>query len=255
MPGMDRLNAADTPDSPIAVVTGGNRGIGYAVCRQLAILGYQVILAARDQTRGLEAAESLSKAGTVVPAQLDVTDEDSRRAFADWLETHYGHVHVLINNAGTHLEPGGYNNERKGASVFKVELPAIQAAMATHLEGPLRLIQLLIPMMRAQGYGRIVNVASTMGQFASMAGGWPGYRLSKIALNGLSALVAEELADEGQHGIHINSVCPGWTRTDLGGELAPRSPEEAADTITWLATQPADGPRGRFFRDRNPIAW
>lgn len=243
------------PDSPVAVVTGGNRGIGYAACRQLAVLGYQVVMAARDLKRGREAAESLSRAGAVTAAELDVTNEQSRTAFADWLLTQYGHVHVLINNAGVHPEPGGYNAERTGASVFKVELPTIQIAMATHLEGPLRLIQLLMPMMREQGYGRIVNVSSTMGQFQSMAGGWPGYRLSKVALNGLTALVAEELADDGLNNIHVNAVCPGWARTALGGELAPQSPEEAADTITWLATQPADGPRGGFFKNRKRIPW
>lgn len=246
---------ASLPDAPVAVVTGGNRGIGYAVCRQLAQLGYQVILAARDLQRGQEAVQSLSQAGTLTAAELDVTSEKSRTAFADWLQTRFGHVHVLINNAGVHPDPGGYNAERTGASVFKVELPVIQTAMATHLEGPLRLIQLLMPMMREQRYGRIVNVSSTMGQFENMAGGWPGYRLSKIALNGLTALVAEELADEGQHDIHINSACPGWARTALGGELAPQSAEEAGDTITWLATQPANGPKGGFFRNRQRISW
>jgi NAD(P)-dependent dehydrogenase (short-subunit alcohol dehydrogenase family) len=249
------MPGTEMPAHPVAMVTGGNRGIGYAVCRQLAVLGYQVILAARDLERGREAAAALAEAGLVTPAQLDVTDEESLRTFADWLETRFGHVHVLVNNAGVHPDPGGYNGERRGASVFKVDLPVIRTAMATHLEGPFRLIQLLVPMMRAQGYGRIVNVASTLGQFDSIAGGWPGYRISKIALNGLTALVAEELADEGMTDIHINSVCPGWARTALGGELAPQSPDEAADTITWLATQPADGPKGGFFQNRSRIPW
>lgn len=252
MPGMQKTNP---PDDPVAVVTGGNRGIGFAVCRQLAVLGYHVVLATRSLAHARDAAEALAPAGTVTAAELDVTREESRAAFADWLETRFGHVHVLVNNAGVHPDPGGYNSERKGASVFAVELPVIQSAMAAHLEGPLRLIQLLIPLMRAQEYGRIVNVSSTMGQFAGMAGGWPGYRLSKIALNGLTALISEELADEGLQGIQVNSVCPGWTRTALGGELAPQSPDEAADTITWLATQPADGPRGGFFKNRQRIPW
>lgn len=252
---MSEVQDTNKSEGPVAVVTGGNRGIGFAVCRQLAVLGYQVILTSRSLAHGRDAAESLASAGTVTAAELDVAQEESRAAFADWLETRFGRVHVLVNNAGVHPDPGGYNSERKGASVFTVKLPVVHSAMATHLEGPFRLIQLLIPLMRAQEYGRIVNVASTLGQFASMAGGWPGYRLSKIALNGLTAMVAEELADEGLQGIHINSVCPGWARTAVGGELAPQSPDQAADTITWLATQPADGPKGGFFKNRQRIPW
>lgn len=237
----------------VAVVTGANRGIGYAVCRQLADAGYTVVLAARDVDRGRAAAATLGEA--VTPVTLDVTDEASREAFARWLEAGPGRVDVLVNNAGVHPDPGGYYGERHGASVFEAPVDYLRLAMATHVEGPMHLIQLLMPLMRAQNYGRIVNVASTLGQFDSLGGGWPGYRLSKIALNGLTALVAAELAEEGTDNILVNSVCPGWTRTDLGGPKAPRGPEEAADTIIWLATLPDDGPNGGFFQHRQRLPW
>lgn len=237
----------------VAVVTGANRGIGYAVCRQLADAGYTVVLAARDADRGRAAAATLGEA--VTPVTLDVTDEASREAFARWLEAGPGRVDVLVNNAGVHPDPGGYYGERHGASVFEAPVDYLRLAMATHVEGPMHLIQLLMPLMRAQNYGRIVNVASTLGQFDSLGGGWPGYRLSKIALNGLTALVAAELAEEGTDNILVNSVCPGWTRTDLGGPKAPRGPEEAADTIIWLATLPDDGPNGGFFQHRQRLPW
>ena len=240
-------------DTPVAVVTGGNRGIGLAVCQQLAAAGFKVVLAARDAGRGREAAATLGE--RVTPALLDVTDTASREVFARWLEERPGRVDVLVNNAGVHPDPGGYYGERRGASVFEAPVDYLRLAMATHVEGPLHLIQLLMPMMRAQGHGRIVNVASTLGQFDSLGGGWPGYRLSKIALNGLTAMVAAELADEGAENILVNSVCPDWTRTDLGGPKAPRGPEEAADTIVWLATLPADGPCGGFFQHRQRIPW
>ena len=240
---------------PVAVVTGGNRGIGLATCRLLAAAGMRVVLAARDARRGQTAAAALADAGEVVAAQLDVTQESSCTDFAEWLVRKQGRVDVLVNNAGVHPDPGGYSGKRRGASVFHASQQTLELAMATHVTGPMRLIQLLMPVMRRQGYGRIVNVASTLGQFHSLAGGWPGYRLSKIALNGLTAMVAAELAEEGVEGILVNSVCPGWTRTDLGGPHAPRGPEEAADTIVWLATLPEDGPSGGFFQQRKRIPW
>ena len=240
-------------ETRVAVVTGGNRGIGYAVCQQLAEAGYEVVLATRDADRGREAAVALGD--RVTPVVLDVTDEASRKAVARWLSDGPGRVDVLVNNAGVHPDPGGYYGERHGASVFEAPVDYLRLAMATHVEGPMHLIQLLMPLMRSQGYGRIVNVASTLGQFDSLGGGWPGYRLSKIALNGLTALVAAELADEGTENILVNSVCPGWTRTDLGGPKAPRGPEAAADTIVWLASLPDDGPSGGFFQHRQRIPW
>ena len=238
----------------VAVVTGGNRGIGYAICQRLAAQGYRVVLTARTLDKARDATLTLT-AGDVIPAALDVTDEDSRLAFVDWLHQGPGRLDVLVNNAGVHPDPGGYHGERRGASLFHVHLDTLRLAMATHVEGPLRLIQLLLPMMRMQGHGRIVNVSSTLGQLESIGGGWPGYRLSKLALNGLTAITAAELQDEGEADILVNAVCPGWTRTALGGPKAPQGPEEAVDTILWLATLPANGPSGGFFQDGERLPW
>jgi NAD(P)-dependent dehydrogenase (short-subunit alcohol dehydrogenase family) len=110
--------------------------------------------------------------------------------------------------------------------------------------------QALVPLM--QGSGRVVDVSSGMGQLAEMNGGYPGYRLSKAALNALTRILADELKGTG---VKVNSVCPGWVRTDMGGADAPRTPEQGAETIVWLATLPDDGPTGGFFRDRQPIPW
>ena len=106
--------------------------------------------------------------------------------------------------------------------------------------------------MQARGYGRIVNVSSGLGQISGMGGSWPGYRMSKAALNALTRIVAAEV---GSANIKVNAMSPGWVRTDMGGQGAPRSVAQGADTIVWLATLPDDGPSGLFFEDRKPIAW
>ena len=120
----------------------------------------------------------------------------------------------------------------------------------TNTLGPLMVSQALIPLM--QGSGRVVNVSSGMGQLAEMNGGYPGYRLSKAALNALTRILADELEDTS---VKVNSVCPGWVKTDMGGPDAPRTPEQGVQTIVWLATLPDDGPTGGFFRDKQPIPW
>ena len=129
--------------------------------------------------------------------------------------------------------------------------PAIvRRTFETNTLGPLMVSQALIPLM--QGSGRVVNVSSGMGQLAEMNGGYPGYRLSKAALNALTRILADELKGTG---VKVNSVCPGWVRTDMGGADAPRTPKQGAETIVWLATLPDDGPTGGFFRDKQPIPW
>jgi NAD(P)-dependent dehydrogenase (short-subunit alcohol dehydrogenase family) len=136
--------------------------------------------------------------------------------------------------------------------VFDVAAATVARTLDINTLGPLRLIQAVVPLMRRQGYGRIVNVSSMLGQLAHMGGGYPGYRMSKAALNALTRIVAAEL---GSGNIKVNAMHPGWVRTDMGGPSAPRSVAEAADTIVWLATLPDDGPTGLFFQDRRPMAW
>lgn len=232
----------------IAVVTGGNRGLGKEVCRQLARKGLHVILTARDESKGKAVAAELADAGRVTFHQLDVTDPDSIRRLREDMEREFGRVDVLVNCAGVMLDHGG----PEGASVFRTDPELIRRTMEVNVYGPMRLIQEFVPLMRRNKYGRIVNFSSGMGQLEEMNGGWPGYRISKTALNALTRIVQDELADEP---VLVNSLCPGWVRTDMGGPHAERSVEEGADTAVWLATLPDDGPRGGFFRDREPIPW
>ncbi|MDM8560769.1 SDR family oxidoreductase [Candidatus Parabeggiatoa sp. HSG14] len=230
----------------IALVTGANRGIGLEACRQLAKLNITVILGSRDSSKGQQVSRQLEKEGiSVVYHQLDVTNEESVKQMESFVRDQYGHLDILVNNAGIFPD-----NPMKNA--FDSTVDILRTAMETNLYGPFRLCQLFIPMMTKNNYGRIVNMSSGMGQLSDMNGGCPAYRTSKTALNALTRLFADELKDTN---VLINSMCPGWVRTDMGGQNADRSVEEGVDTVIWLATLPNDGPSGGFFRDRQPIPW
>jgi NAD(P)-dependent dehydrogenase (short-subunit alcohol dehydrogenase family) len=239
-----------TDQSPLAVISGASRGLGFETCRQLGRRGYRVLLTARDHAKGKAAAAALRDEGLEVGFfPLDVTDRDSVRSLAGHLETEFGRLDVLVNNAGVFLDPMP-PEDPSASSVFRADIATVRYSMETNAYGPLRLCQALIPLMR--GRGRVVNVSSGMGQLAEMNGCCPGYRFSKAAINVLTRILADELRDTR---IKVNSVCPGWVRTEMGGPNAERSVEEGADTIVWLATLPDDGPSGGFFRDRKPIPW
>lgn len=232
----------------IALVTGANRGIGFETCRQLGRWGFRVILTARNVAAGERAAGVLEGEGLDVGFhRLDVTDAASIEACARSLDREPGRLDVLVNNAGIMLD-----SSKRGASIFQAEAALLRQSVDTNTFGPLLVSKALVPLMRRHNYGRIVNVSSGMGQLSEMDGGYPGYRISKTALNAVTVILAREL--EGTN-IKVNCLCPGWVRTDMGGPKAPRSPEEGADTAVWLATLPDDGPSGGFFRDRRPIAW
>jgi len=232
----------------VALVTGAYRGIGLETCRQLCARGLAVVLTARDAARGEAAARALADAGgEVVCHPLDVTDPASAAAAARFADDRFGRLDVLVNNAGVMLD-----SSKRGASVFEATGEVMRASLETHLLGALWVSQAMVPLMRRGGYGRVVNLSSALGQLETMEGRWPGYRISKSALNALTVVMADELRDTG---ILVNSCCPGWVRTDIGGPKAPRTVEEGADTVVWLATLPDDGPTGRFFRDREPIPW
>src|SRR6266699_1081973 len=234
----------DTPKQ-IAVVTGGNRGIGFETCRQIAKRGMKVVLAARDEARGRAAAQRLRDEGLDVdPVRLDVADDQSVRQFAEFVRKTYGRVDVPVNNAGIMIDTKDSRSEG-AASVLKAKVETIRTTMETNAYGALRVTQALMPRDGA----RIINVSSGMGQLTDMNGGWAGYRMSKTSLNALTRIFADELKDTG---IRVNSICPGWVKTDMGGAGAPRTTEQAADTIVWLATE-RKVPTGGFFRDRKQI--
>lgn len=233
----------------IALVTGANRGIGLEIVRQLARQGLMAVLASRDLQKGRAAASQLASEG-LEPAvvALDVLDADSVKACVAEVMELYGRIDVLVNNAGILRE--GFSPE--DSSVLDVPEDLVMDTFKTNTLGPLLLIQSVVPIMKAQGYGRIVNLSSGAGQLSDMQGGFPAYRMSKAALNALTRITAAEL---GAAEIKINAMCPGWVRTAMGGPNATRRVEKGAETALWLATLPADGPTGGFFRDMKPIAW
>jgi NAD(P)-dependent dehydrogenase (short-subunit alcohol dehydrogenase family) len=236
----------------VAVVTGAARGIGLAVARDLAASGCRVVMVGRGAEAIENAARELCDSGhEVIPHVADVTDASAVAALAARLRREFGRVDILINNAGVLLEPKDFAAPQ-GASVFVVDPELVTATYTCNALAPLRLVQALVPLMRENGWGRIVNVSSSMGQLADMGGFWPAYRMSKAALNALTRLTAKEL--EGSP-IKINSVCPGWCRTEMGGHDAVRSAADGAQGIVWAALLPDDGPSGGFFRDGKPIDW
>jgi len=229
----------------IAVVTGANRGIGLETCRQLAGSDCHVILTSRDEVRGQQAADILRQEGKPVSYhQLEVTDMASVARLRTDILKEFGRVDVLVNNAGVYLD--------EGISVIEVPLETVQLTMDVNFYGPYHLCRAFVPLMRQQNYGRVVNVSSGAGSITEMNGRTAAYKISKVALNALTRIVADEVRG---YNVKVNTMCPGWVRTEMGGPAAPRSVEEAADTIIWLATLQDDGPTGGFFRDRKPIPW
>lgn len=230
----------------IALVSGGNRGIGYEICRQLAQHGLTVVLAARDAGKGKAAVKSLADAGLAVDFQrLDVTSCRSIRSCVSAVAERHGRIDVLVNNAGVMLDA-------RGSCFLDAKLETYRDTLEANLFGPLQLAQAVVPMMKANRYGRIVNLSSGLGQLSEMSSGTPAYRISKTALNALTRILSAEFRE---NNILVNSMCPGWVRTAMGGESAPRTAEQGADTAVWLAMLPDDGPTGGFFRDRQAIAW
>jgi NAD(P)-dependent dehydrogenase (short-subunit alcohol dehydrogenase family) len=201
------------------------------------------VIGSRDLAQGEKTASELGDRVTAV--QLDVTDEESIAAAAASVAERFGRLDVLVNNAG--ISGGGWSTNAVDA-----DLDEVRQTLETNLFGAWRLTEEALPLMRENGYGRIVNISSGMGQLSDMGGHSPGYRVSKTGLNVLTRMLTAELGEEN---ILVNSVCPGWVRTDMGTDAARLSVEEGADTPVWLATLPDEGPRGGFFRNREPIPW
>jgi len=229
----------------VALVTGANRGLGLETSRQLLAKGLAVVLTGRDAEQLDRALRSLktddSRAMTV---RMDVTDvasiERARRTVTD----RFGAVDVLVNNAAV-LQ---FDDE----DALSIPADGYRRTFDTNVLGVIETCRAFAPDMARAGYGRIVNVSSGVAQIARMSTYAPAYSISKVALNAFTRVLAETYRSTG---VLVNAVDPGWVRTDMGGRSAPRSPQEGADTIVWLATLPDDGPTGKFFRDRRPIEW
>lgn len=228
----------------IAVVTGANRGIGFAIARQLAQAGMRVIATARNAEKGQEASEKLSGQGEITFETLAVDDEASVHTFAARVLGEYGRVDVLVNNAGVLSD--------RAFDTLTIPKDLMLEVFNINTMGPLMLAQAFMPGMLERNYGRIVSVSSRAGQVKEQTGNWPAYKISKLALNALTLQLA--VLAQGKD-VLVNAMCPGWVQTDLGGTEAPRTPDEGADTAVWLAQLPSGSKTGGFFADRQEISW
>lgn len=230
----------------VVVVTGANRGIGLEICNQLARKDFIVVLTSRYEKDGLEAVATFNKRElTVRYHQLDVTSPSQILKLKDFLTREFGRCDCLVNNAGIFMD----NNE---GNFFNTDAATLRQTMETNVYGPYLLCQALGALMKKNNYGRIVNISSGLGQLSEMGAGFPAYRMSKTAINVITRVLAAELAGTN---ILVNSMCPGWVKTRMGGPGATRSVKEGADTAVWLATLPDNGPSGKLFRDRQEIPW
>jgi NAD(P)-dependent dehydrogenase (short-subunit alcohol dehydrogenase family) len=224
----------------LAVVTGGNRGIGLEVCRQLAARGFVVVLGSRDLDKGSDAAGRLGD--TVHAVQLDVTDDGSVARAADWVGERFGVCDVLVNNAAI-----DYDTDQLASAA---DLERVHRSFETNVFGAWRVALAFLPLLRASAHPRIVNVSSGSGSLSDMPGGTAGYGIGKAALNALTRKLAAELRGDR---VLVNSVCPGWTATDMGGGGRPVA--EGARSVTWACLLDDDGPTGGFFRDGRALPW
>lgn len=224
------------------LVTGGNRGIGLEICRQLAVMEHQVILGSRTLEKGIQAANKLQLNMDV--QQLDVTKQSDINQVAAHIKVTYGQLDVLINNSGILVGDAG---------VLDPDFEVVKNTLDVNFYGAWNTSLGMIPLLRKSKDARIVNMSSTMGSLYDMEKnktGHAGYRISKAALNALSILLSNEL--EGT--IKVNTMSPGWVRTDMGGDSANLSVAEGADTAVWLAT--ADEiPNGKFLKEREIVEW
>lgn len=233
----------------VAVVTGGNRGLGRGTAQALAEAGYRVVLTARDLDKAQAAASAIaSEVGStekVVAQRLDVTNPDDARELARFVEEQFGRLDTVVNNAGVFMDD-------RAASAFDAEVDVLRQTFEINTIGAWTVSRALAPLLKQGGGGNLVQLSSGLGALADMGGGLPGYRMSKTALNALTRILHAELHSDG---VRVNAVCPGWVRTDMGGSQADRALNEGVAGIVWAATLEAGGPSGGFFRDGKAIDW
>jgi NAD(P)-dependent dehydrogenase (short-subunit alcohol dehydrogenase family) len=240
-------------DKTVSLITGANKGIGYEIARRLGALGHCVLVGARDKKRGQTATDQLKAGGADAHLLiLDVTHQPSIVRGVDFIEQEYGRLDVLVNNAGIIHD--------RSLKPSETPLDTIREVFEPNFFGLIAVTQAMLPLLRKSAAGRIVNMSSGLGSltlqadFSGPFGDFKvlGYDASKTAVNAVTVHFAYELRDTP---IKVNSACPGWVKTDMGGPEAPGTAEEGADTPVWLATLPPDGPTGGFFQDRKPLPW
>lgn len=236
----------ENKQSKIALVTGGNRGIGFATAQGLLQKSYEVIITSRSLDKAKEAAEKLQAFGKVIPIELDVADDNSIEQAVKNLNQHQKipHIDVLINNAGIYPD--------EGVNILTISREQLDSTLNANTFGPIRMVQVFLPLLEKSQDARIINVSSGYGEINGLSADVPSYCLSKLALNGATIMLAQSLRSKG---IVVNTIDPGWVRTDMGGASATRSPEEGADTAIWLATEASRNETGKFWRDRKVISY
>lgn len=228
-----------------ALVTGGNKGIGFAICQGLLAAGFEVIIAARALDKANSAAEKLPSVNSKVRVvELDIADDQSIDQAVKHLSQEIPQLDVLVNNAGIYPD--------EGVNILTISRELLNRTMNTNTFGPIRTSQAFLPLLEKAPQARIINVSSGYGQLDGLSFDVPSYCLSKLTLNGATIMLAEALQAKG---IVVNAIDPGWVKTDMGGSSAPRSPEQGADTAIWLATEASQKLSGKLFRDRREISY
>ena len=225
----------------MALVTGANRGIGLETCRQLLARGLTVVMTGRDR-KAVELV--LDHRERAIALAMDVTDPATITAVFREAVARLGSVDIVVNNAAVLLH--------EDADVLATPRDGFRQTFEANVFGAIEVCRVFVPPMIERGWGRIVNVSSGVSHLARMSSYAPAYTMSKTALNAFTRILAETYRGRG---LLANAVDPGWVRTDMGGRSAPRSVEEGADTIVWLATLPDNGPTGGFFKDRRQVEW
>jgi NAD(P)-dependent dehydrogenase (short-subunit alcohol dehydrogenase family) len=228
--------------SKTALVTGGNRGIGLAIAQGLLAKGYQVIITARSLDKVKQAAQKLQ--GNVIPVELDVSSDSSIEQAVTAIKQHIDSLDLLINNAGIYPD--------NSVNIITISRELLDSAINTNTFGVIRMIQVFLPLLEKSQDARVINMSSGMGALDGLTTTAPSYCLSKLALNGATIMLAQSLSSKG---IIVNSMCPGWVKTDMGGASAPRTPEQGADTAIWLASEAPRSETGKFWRDRKIISY
>ena len=225
-----------------ALITGGNRGIGYAIAQGLLAKGYRVIITARSLEKAQQAGSKLQ--GDVISVELDISSDRSIEAAFATVSQNIDSLDVLVNNAGIYPD--------SNVNILTVEREVLHSGLNTNTFGTIKMVQTFLPLLEKSEDARVINVSSGMGALDGLTTTAPSYCLSKLALNGATLMLAQSLNSKG---IAVNSMCPGWVQTDMGGTSAPRTPEQGADTAIWLATEASRDETGGFWRDRTEISY
>lgn len=226
------------------LITGSNKGIGFEIARQCVVQGHRVIISGRDESRLNEAQKKLMNAGLNCAAlKMDVSDADSIASAADLFGKMFPVLDVLVNNAGIIV--------RNDDSLSTREELVLEQTLNTNCHGPLRTVKSFLRFMKHGS--QVINISSGGGSMTDPIGGWsPAYCVSKTLLNGMTRHLAFELSEKG---IRVNAVCPGWVKTDMGGQGASRTVDKGAETPVWLVNDGAKDSSGTFFRDKSEIPW